>query len=169
MHKPAYPEEEYRKKERRCFMNLTEKERGLLTDMKGQEELCIKKYNRYADEAKCPTLAKLFRSIAETEGTHLKTINGMLAGAEPDTVGALSANNEYCTPCNYASQQDKEQDAFLCRDMLSMEKHVSTVYNTGVFEFSDPKARRMLSHIQQEEQQHGEQLYAFMSCNGMYN
>lgn len=150
-------------------MVLTEKERTLLTDMKGQEELCIKKYNRYAEEAKCPQLSTLFSSMAKTEGSHLQTINDMLSGKEPETVGALSANNESCTKCDYSNAQDKEQDAFLCRDMLSMEKHVSSVYNTCVFEFADPKVRRMLGHIQQEEQQHGEQLYAFMSCNGMYN
>ena len=150
-------------------MTLNEKERNLLTDMKGQEELCIRKYNKYAEEAKCPQLSTLFTSMAETEGNHLKTINDILAGKEPQSVGALSANNSACTKCSYDNPGDKELDAFLCRDMLSMEKHVSSVYNTGVFEFTDPKVRRMLGHIQQEEQQHGEQLYAFMSCNGMYN
>ena len=52
--------------------------------------------------------------------------------------------------------------------MLSAEKHVSSVYNTAVFEFSNPAARKMLSHIEAEEQQHGEKIYAYMSANGMY-
>ena len=152
-------------------MELKTKEKDLLTDMKEQEELCIKKYGKYAEEAKCPELKQLFESMAKTEGSHLSTINDILAGNEPSDPGALSANNQHCVSCQsvYSSAENKEHDAFLCRDMLSMEKHVSTVYNTGVFEFSSPKVRRMLGHIQQEEQQHGEQLYAFMSCNGMYN
>lgn len=150
-------------------MVLTEKERTLLTDMKGQEELCIAKYNKYSGEAKCPALSQLFTSMAQTEGTHLKTINEMLSGKAPEQVGALSANNASCTKFDYSSTQDRDHDAFMCKDMLSMEKHVSSVYNTCVFEFSDPSVRRMLGHIQQEEQQHGEQLYAFMNCNGMYN
>ena len=152
-------------------MVLTAKEKSLLTDMKSQEELCIKKYNKYASEAKCSELKCLFTSMAETEGSHLSTINDILAGNEPKDPGALSPNNAHCVDCSsaYSNPEDKNHDAFLCQDMLSMEKHVSSVYNTGVFEFTDPKVRRMLGHIQQEEQQHGEQLYAFMSCNGMYN
>jgi spore coat protein CotF len=53
--------------------------------------------------------------------------------------------------------------------MLSAEKHVSTVYNTAVFEFVSPANRKMLSHIEDEEQQHGEKLYAYMAANGMYS
>jgi spore coat protein CotF len=53
--------------------------------------------------------------------------------------------------------------------MLSTEKHVSALYDTSIFEFSNPEARKTLNHIQAEEQQHGEQLYAYMSCNQMYS
>ena len=52
--------------------------------------------------------------------------------------------------------------------MLSTEKHVSALYNTGVFEFSDVQARTMLNHIQSEEQQHGQRIYEYMNANGMY-
>ena len=152
-------------------MVLTTKETELLKDMKDQEQLCIKKYNRYASEAKCDELKALFTSMAQTEGSHLQSINDMLAGKEPKDPGTLCANNAHCVDCSsaYKNPEDKQHDAFLCQDMLSMEKHVSSVYNTGIFEFKSPAARRMLSHIQAEEQQHGEQLYAFMNCNGMYN
>ncbi|MBR6549079.1 MAG: spore coat protein, partial [Clostridia bacterium] len=54
------------------------------------------------------------------------------------------------------------------QDMLAMEKHVSGVYNTGVFEFTNPVLRDALAHIQKEEQNHGEKLYSYMSANGMY-
>ena len=152
-------------------MILTSKESDLLKDMKEQEELCIKKYSKYAQEAKCSELSELFSSISKTESSHLQSINDMLSGKEPLAPGELSANNAHCIKCDtvYANQQNKDHDAFLCKDMLSMEKHVSSVYNTGVFEFKSPAARKMLNHIQAEEQQHGEQIYAFMSCNGMYN
>ena len=52
--------------------------------------------------------------------------------------------------------------------MLASEKHASGLYDTGIFEFTDPKARKMLNHIQADEQQHGEQIAAFMKSNGMY-
>ena len=49
-----------------------------------------------------------------------------------------------------------------------MEKHVSSLYDISVFEFSDTNMRKALNHIQAEEQQHGEKLYAYMNANGMY-
>ena len=54
------------------------------------------------------------------------------------------------------------------RDMLATEKHASSLYDVSVFEFGNPVARRVLNHIQSEEQQHGEQLYSYMKSNNMY-
>jgi hypothetical protein len=50
-----------------------------------------------------------------------------------------------------------------------MEKHVSSVYDTCVFEFSSPTLRDTLSAIQKEEQIHGLKLYRYMNANGMYS
>ncbi len=151
-------------------MTLTSKETDLLKDMKDQEELCIEKYTRYASLAKCPELSTLLNSLADIERKHLTTINSMLAGNEPAAPGALSENNALATAsCTYTDAAAKKEDKFLLSDMLSTEKHVSAIYNTGVFEFKSPAARRMLSHIQAEEQQHGELIYAFMNANGMYS
>ncbi len=152
-------------------MILTSKESDLLKDMKDQEELCIEKYTRYASLAKCPELSTLLNSIADTEREHLKTVNEMMAGNEPAAPGTLGANNDLCCQCAsvYQNPEDKKNDKFLLSDLLSTEKHVSSLYNTSVFEFKSPAARKMLSHIQAEEQQHGEMLYAFMNCNNMYS
>ncbi len=152
-------------------MILTSKETDLLKDMKGQEELCIEKYTRYAKEAKCEQLKTLLNTMADTEREHLKTVNSMMAGNQPENPAPLSKDNSLCTACPsaYANAEDKKCDEFMLKDMLSTEKHVASVYNTAVFEFKDPAARKMLSHIQSEEQQHGEMLYAFMNANGMYS
>ena len=152
-------------------MVLTSKESDLLKDMKSQEELCIEKYSRYANEAKCPELKTLLNSIADTERNHLKTVNEMMAGNEPQAPSAINANNAQCTPCPsvYSNPEDKKNDKYLLSDLISTEKHVAALYNTSVFEFKTPAARKMLSHIQAEEQQHGEMLFAFMNCNGMYS
>ena len=56
----------------------------------------------------------------------------------------------------------------MCEDLLSTEKYVSSTYNTAIFEFRDPGVRQVLNHIQKEEQQHGEGLYAYMASHGMY-
>ena len=150
-------------------MILTSKETDLLKDMKEQEELCIQKYEKYAAEAKCPELSTLLNSMANTEREHLRTINDMMSGNEPSAPSSLSANNDMCVSCSsaYQNPEEKKSDEFMLRDMLSTEKHVASVYNTAVFEFKSPAARRMLSHIQAEEQQHGEMIYAFMNANGL--
>lgn len=65
-------------------------------------------------------------------------------------------------------QSAKQADAYLCRDALAMEKHVSSVYDVSVFEFSSPVLRDTLAHIQKEEQNHGAELYNYLSANGFY-
>jgi hypothetical protein len=63
---------------------------------------------------------------------------------------------------------EKKNDAFLCSDVLSAEEHVSSLYDTCIFEFSDEKCRQALNHIQGEEQQHGKMIYDYMKANSMY-
>jgi rubrerythrin len=153
------------------MMTLTTKESGLLKDMKGQEELCIEKYKKYAELAKSGELKALFEAMAKVEQNHLTTITAMMGGTVPSVpAGQLeNSNNQHCKSVQYSSDSDRQSDAFLCRDMLGTEKHVSSLYDVSIFEFKDPAARKVLNHIQAEEQQHGEQLYAYMSCNGMYS
>jgi len=149
--------------------NLSTKETEFLKDLKSHEQLCIDQYTKFASEAKCENLKLLFNSLADTEREHLKTINDIMAGNVPTVSSSISANNQYCESGCYKNEQDKKDDQLLCNNMLSMEKHVSSAYNTSIFEFKDPAIRKVLNHIQSEEQQHGEQIYAFMECNGMYN
>ena len=70
-------------------------------------------------------------------------------------------------PVSYQAA-DRKNDQFLCHDALSMEKYVSSAYDTSIFEFTDAGVRNALNHIQKEEQEHGEQLYTFLSVNQMY-
>ena len=151
---------------------LTSKESGLLKDMKGQEELCVEKYEKYAELAKSGELKALFQSMKAVEEHHLRTVTEMMNGTAPsipDGKPLENSNNNHCAATQYASDADRKADAFLCRDMLSTEKHVSSLYDVSIFEFKDPAFRKALNHIQAEEQQHGEQLYAFMNTNGMYS
>lgn len=151
-------------------MTLTPKESSLLKDLIGEEQLCVAKYQKYANEAKSTELKSLLSGIATTEQEHLKTLNQMQSGslgAVPSQIPAPDKSS--CVAVSYASPTDKDADAFLCKDLLATEKHASALYNTCVFEFSYPDARKMLNHIQAEEQQHGEMLYAYMNANGMYN
>ena len=149
-------------------MQVTEKEKGLLKDMRDQEKLCIEKYEKYAACASKDELKDLFSSMAKVEREHHRTIVSMMDGKTEEITGPISnSNNCNCGNAGYDNEQSRENDAFMCRDMLATEKHTSALYNTCVFEFTSPQARKMLNHIQAEEQQHGEQLYSYMNNNNM--
>ena len=151
-------------------MTLTQKETTLLSDLKSQEQLCIEKYHKYADIAHDPELKNLFTTLAGNEQKHLDTINQILGGTEVSMPAQSPSAVQAKLQCKMSACNDveKKNDAYLCKDALSMEKHVSGVYNTGVFEFTSPVIRDTLAHIQKEEQNHGEQLYNYLSCNNMY-
>ncbi len=148
-------------------MTLTPKETQLIRDMQSQEKLCIQKYDRYAGCACSPELKCLLQSIADTERSHLQALDALSGGTVQQVPPSLSANNANCAKVTYSDENCKQSDTFMCQDLLATEKHVSAAYNTAVFEFTDPAARKLLNHIQSEEQQHGEQLYAYMKANQM--
>ena len=150
-------------------MTLTQKETTLLSDLKSQEQLCIDKYSKYAAEACDATLKNLFTEIKTTEQGHLNTVNRILSGEEVTMSSTPSAKSESESFAASTCPKDaKDKDAFLCKDALAMEKHVSSVYDTCVFEFASPALRDTLAHIQKEEQNHGMKLYQYMKANGAY-
>ena len=153
-------------------LSLTQKESSLLEDMKSQESLCIAKYEKYSSLAKDGALKNIFTDLATAERSHLTTLTNILAGEEvrmssasPSATDSVASPSECSSAC---SPEDKQNDAFLVKDALSMEKHVSSVYNTAIFEFRSPTLRDTLAHIQKEEQNHGEKLYSYLACNNMY-
>lgn len=153
-------------------MQLTQKETSLLEDLVEQEQVCVEKYNKYSNEATDQQLKNLFSQIGSVESQHLDTINQVISG----TVPAMQSGNNTQVQQSFAAtynaedaSQEKQKDTYLCTDSLSTEKHVSSTYNTSIFEFGDTNIRNILNHIQKEEQQHGEQIYNYMAQNGMYN
>ena len=152
-------------------MKLTQKETALLKDLKASEELCIEKYGTYAERAEDPELKTLFETIRGHEIRHLQTIESLMQGAVP-MMGGQQQNQQNqksgtSSCCGTCEKQAGRNDEFLCRDALDTEKHVSSLYDTCIFEFTDAGARDALNHIQKEEQEHGKQLYDYMSCHGM--
>ena len=151
-------------------MTLSQKENNLLSDLKSQEQLCIEKYGKYEQDAHDPCLKSLFKSIKSTEESHLSTLSRIMSGEEVSTSTAPTAVSQKLEcQMSTCSESDKKSDAFLCKDALAMEKHVSSLYDTSIFEFTSPTLRDTLNHIQKEEQNHGEQLYEYMSKNNMYS
>ncbi len=150
-------------------MQLTQKEVSLLKDMRNQEKLCIDKYSKYAAEAHDPQLRQLFDSIAGTERAHLDMLNQIEAGQSPRTSTATDPAPAFQAFYPTSQTPEKQADSYLCADLLSTEKHVSALYNTCVFEFTQNDLRKVLNRIQTDEQYHGEQLWKYMSINSMYS
>lgn len=147
---------------------LSQKETMILEDGKKQEELCVKKYQSFAQQAKDPALKQLCNKLANEEQHHLNIINELLQGKTPNL--AHKANAPVAPPLgNDKLTFSSPQDALLCGDLLSTEKFVSSFYDTGVFEAANKTVRAALQHIQKDEQSHGEQLFMYMNNNGMYN
>lgn len=170
-------------------MMLSQKETMLLNDLKAEEKLCIEKYNKYASQAQDQQLKTLFSSLGQQEQQHYDTINQILSGTVPNTNSSSqkpnfqqsvnsqqssnaqqSSNSQQGSMQSQAGSQGQQvNDQYLCSDVLSTEKHVSSVYDTCIFEFKDQNVRDALNHIQKEEQEHGKQVYDYMSQHGMYN
>lgn len=148
-------------------MMLTPKETTLLQDLRKHEQLCVEKYEKYADTAHDPQLSGLFEQIAQIEQKHIGILDQIAAGSPPSPPQSKAQTRTY-TPGNY-SVSEKQLDQFLCNDALTMEKYMAADYNTSIFEFRDQKARCALNHIQTSAQEHGEKIYTFMSTNGMYH
>lgn len=159
-------------------MILNQKETTLLQDIKSQEQLCVDKYTACSEKANDPQLKQLFDSIRSTEEQHLDTINQILNGTVPSlgndtstgkssSSGGSTSNSNIKTDTTLSGDA-RTNDKYLCADTLATEKHVSSVYNTSIFEFRDEKIRDVLNHIQTEEQQHGKEIYDYMSQHNMY-
>ena len=149
-------------------MQWNQKESALLKDLKGQEQLCANKYSRHADAANDPQLKQLFSQLAQQKAEHLNTVTELERGIIPQMQSGGSKTEPTFTAAYHGESQEKQLDCFLCSDTLAGEKHVSQLYDTCVFEFSDARVRNVLNHIQKEEQEHGKWLYDYMSVNGMY-
>lgn len=174
------------------MINLTNKERMQLEDEKNLEDLCVKKYTSFANQANDPVLTEMFNRHAADEQRHYDTINGMLQGQDPpmaqqqnqaqgqqqsmqQNAGNQAQQNLPQQPLANSQPQTTGQamanqdDCTLCTDMLATEKHVSSTYDTTVFEAANPVVRQTMQHIQKEEQQHGEEIFNYMNSHGMYN
>jgi len=158
----------------------TEKENTLLKDLKTYEKTCVEKYKKYSSQACAQPLKDLFQQLGGHEQQHLQTIEQMMSSGSAPAMGGGSQGGQQQQQqgqqgqsqgqADYSNdQQGHQSDSYLCTDALSTEKHVSSVYDTCIFEFKDVASRNVLNHIQKEEQEHGQKIYDYMSCNGMYS
>lgn len=149
-------------------MQPTQKEASLLKDLKDQEQLCVDKYHRHAANANDPQLKNLFEQLAQVEQQHLDAIAQMAQGTVCKPADSATVPSTFTAAYSSADSPQKQNDCYLCSDVLTMEKHASHLYDTCVFEFRDADARSVLNDIQAQEQHHGKVIYDYMAANAMY-
>lgn len=150
-------------------MKLSEKEATVIKDLQAQEKTCVEKYRFYENSAKDPELKDLFHKIGDEEQEHFDALGQLLKGDVP-SVSATSAVSGYSPSGTYTStdnSENKKHDQFLCTDSIATEKLVSSTYNTDLFQFAASNIRKLLNHIQTEEQNHAEVIYKYKTANGM--
>lgn len=151
-------------------MILTEKEATSIQDLQTQEETCIKKYEKYEQQAHDTELKSLFQRLKKEEQTHYDSLGQVLKGSVPSCNCNDSDGKDYQPKRTYdqmTNSEEKKEDCFLATDCIGTEKLVSSEYNTNVFTCSDSEVRKLLADIQIEEQNHAEMLYKYKTVNGM--
>ncbi len=59
-------------------MQLTQKEISYLKDALSHEQICVTKYNNYANQMQDTELSSMFNNLANREQQHIDTINKLL-------------------------------------------------------------------------------------------
>lgn len=152
------------------MINLTEKERFIIEDLKSQEKLCIQKYAFYEEMAYDPALGELFGKLKQHEEKHLNSLNEVLNGTVLESDVNDDSGEKYVPSTKYhenSNKLEKDHDSFLCTDAITMEKYVSGAYNFDLFQFGNTKLRKLLADIEVEEQNHAEMLYKYKKANAM--
>lgn len=151
-------------------MQLTQKEKELLKDLKGQEKLCVEKYSQHAAAANDEQLSQLLNYLGGVEQRHLDIITKIDSGEIPQpAAGEAAPKNDFKQTYSVSETQEKKNDCYICSDLLAAEKHASALYDTCIFEFKNEQLRTVLNSIQREEQEHGKKIYDYMSANNMYS
>ena len=150
-------------------MQLNQKETSLLKDLTDQEKLCADKYSKYSASASDPQLKNLFSQIATVEQGHYNMLSQLKNGSVPSPSGSQPPEPAFSATYSASPSPEKQNDCFLCTDMLTAEKHVSSLYDTCIFEFRDESMRKLLNKIQADEQCHGKMIYDYMEKNAMYS
>lgn len=151
-------------------MQLTEQETTVIRDLQTQEKTCVEKYRFYESSAHDTQLKKLFRRIGDEEQEHFDSLGELLKGTVPDIPQAQTGTEGFNPTCTYSSNDNseaKKHDQFLCTDSIATEKLVSSTYNNDLFRFAATNVRKLLNHIQTEEQNHAEMIYKYKTANSM--
>jgi len=93
------------------MVQLTQKERTLLQELKSHEELCVQKYQSYSSQAKDVKLQQLFSSLSQKESKHLDSINSMLSGQIPNVQSSSQQSGQSSSQSMTSSQSGQSEQS----------------------------------------------------------
>ena len=138
-----------------------------------QKERSLKRFKRAEGPAWKSTTSRagahdgqlkgLFTQIGQIERQHLDTIGQIMGGTVPSMPSGGKQTRLQFTPVYNAATADpnKQKDGYLCMDLLSTEKHVSSVYDTAIFEFRDTNIGNASPYTKKSRST--EQIYNYMA------
>ena len=89
-------------------MQLTQKEKELLKDLKGQEKLCVEKYSQHAAAANDEQLSQLLNYLGGVEQRHLDIITKIDSGEIPQpAAGEAAPKNDFKQTYSVSETQEK--------------------------------------------------------------
>lgn len=149
------------------MQQLTQKERQYLQEALKHEEVCVAKYGQYASQLQDPQLKQMFQQLQQKEQQHYQTISNLLGqGGGSGQQMQQQAQGGQQQNAQQAGGQITEQE--ILQDMLMTEKYVADSYNMSVLDSLNNQVRQQMQHIQNEEQQHANQIVDAMVQKGYY-
>lgn len=174
-------------------MQLTTKEKTLISDTLTAEEICNQKYKYYAANASDQEIRQLFSDLVEQEDQHLQMLNDALNGnfdIEAASARSSSFNQRSSQSSNNLKMTDKKADMEIAntamsaketkdvqglddrqilQDSLMTVKHLSGNYDISVLEAANQEVFQLLEQIQHEKHLHKQEIFQMMNQKGWYS
>ncbi|MBS4024336.1 MAG: spore coat protein [Clostridia bacterium] len=153
------------------MQQLIQKERQFLQEALKHEEVCVAKYGQYANQLQDPQLKQMFQQLQQKEQQHYQTISNLLGqagggGAAKMQQYQVGGGQQQFSGQQHGGGQITEEE--ILQDMLMTEKYVADSYNMTVLDSLNNQVRQQIQHIQNEEQQHANQIVDAMVQKGYY-
>ena len=174
-------------------MQLTTKEKTLISDTLSAEEICNQKYKYYAANANDQEVRQLFSNLVQQEDQHVQMLTDALNGnfdveaaqqrsssfrqksqkrkSDPKMT-SKSADMEIAN--NAMSAKDTKDvegldDRQILQDALMTVKHLSGNYDISVLEAANHEVFQTLEQIQQDKHLHKQEIFQLMNQKGWYS
>ena len=173
-------------------MQLTSKEKTLITDTLTAEEICNQKYKYYAANASDQEVRSLFSNLVTQEDQHVQMLNDALNGNfDIETAQSKSfrqqssqqrksdikmtnkkADMEIANSAMSAKNTENVDgltDRQLLQDSLMTIKHLSSNYDISILESANREVFHTLEQIQRDKHDHKQEIFELMNQKGWYS